>query len=850
MSNVIRMTGLATGLDTDTTVKQLMQPYQTRLDSLKQDRQITAWKQDIYRDIIGSINTFKSTYFDVLKRDTYILSSKNLSTFAATTTDTTNSVVLSPGASAINGDYTVNVGNIAKKASQIGTTNINVKQVNGSLTFPVVIDSSNNILTVDGKQVTLENKTYSSLYSLASQINSKLAATDDGSDLTDTVKAVVSSDGKNIIMKHLTEISDSNNTLTVTTADNKSFSITLDKGKYTMDELAASINSKLAGSKASDGSTVPDGFKAVVSDDGMSVVYTDGGTDNRGYHIDSKATVDSTGIGAGSTSVSNPSVSGDTLTYDRRIIQGVNDALTLNINGTRTIVNLTPGDYTNDANAYASIAQDINNQLANVDVPGTTDGSKMYTDASNYKLKAYIDGDGKLTFKSTTDFQVSMSGSAAATLGMPSTFTVNQTVNDDMSTLVNGEVKFTINGQTFHYNFSSDTTDSTNPDDVIVGAKSMSIEKIIDDISAKANVDITYSELTRKFTISSKDTGYDQTINASDEEIAAGDKGGEFLKNLFGMGSMTDLRGEDAEVTITNPRNETNTLHYSTNTFSVDDVNYTLNKETTGPITFSVTSNTDNAVKNIKDFIDKYNTLIDDISSKVNESRPTTSKYDGYYLPLTDEQKKSMSDDDIKAWEEKAKQGLIKNDSNLSNMLNNLRKALYDPVENAGISLTQIGLSTSSDYTEGGKITITDEQKLRDALTNNPDKVLDLFTKSSDTAYSPDHTNYSQRYNEEGIFQRISDIIDDNVRTIRDSNGNKGILLEKAGIKGDYSEFSNIFYDQLKDQDQEISDFTDKMSDIEDRYYTQFTQLETAMQQLNSQSNWLMQQLGMSSSGS
>lgn len=847
MSNSLRITGLASGIDTDTTVKQMMRPYQMKLDKMKQERQITEWKQEIYRDLIGTINTFKSSYFDVLKKDTYILSPNNWSTFEAKTTDTTNSIVLTPGATALSGDYTIDVASIAKKACQTGTTNINVKQVGGSLTFPVVIDSTNDTLTIDRTQIVLENKTYSSMHELAAQINSKMASTEGGTKLSNTVKAVVSDDGNNIVMKRLLYITSENNSLTVTSSDNKEFNIKLGEGKYTMDELAEAINSKLAVTRAADGSMIPEGFMAKASEDGLSIKYTNGGTDNRSYAIDNKPMVDSTGIGAASNSVSNPTVNRDTLSYDRRIIQNINDILTFNINGTRTTITLNTGDYTNDANAYASLVSQINNNLANIDVPGAVDGSKMYSDEDNYKLKAYIDEDGKLTFESTTDYQISMTGNAAATLGMPSTFAINQTQNDKMSALIDGEVKFTINGQTFHYDFDTDSADSSNADDIVVGAKNMTIKKIIDEIAVKANVDITYSELTRKFTVSTKDTGYDQVINAVDDEIAPGDKGGEFLNTLFGISNRIDIRGEDAKVTITNPRNEVNTLHYSNNTFVLDDVNYVLNKEGTGPITFSVTPNADKAVEKIRNFIEKYNSMIDEISEKITESRPKISKYDGYYLPLTDEQKEEMSDDDIEKWKKLAKQGLIKNDSNLSNMLHNMRRAFYDTVEDAGLSFSELGLSTSSDVAEAGKIIIKDEQKLRDALINNPDKVMDLFTKTSDIKYSPDHTNYNNRYDDIGIFHRINDIMQDNVRTIRDSSGRKGVLLEKAGIKGDYSEFNNYLYKQFAEQDEKIDAFIDKFADIEERYYQQFVQLETAMNTLNSQSNWLMQQLGMGS---
>ncbi|MPN55629.1 hypothetical protein SDC9_203313 [bioreactor metagenome] len=102
------------------------------------------------------------------------------------------------------------------------------------------------------------------------------------------------------------------------------------------------------------------------------------------------------------------------------------------------------------------------------------------------------------------------------------------------------------------------------------------------------------------------------------------------------------------------------------------------------------------------------------------------------------------------------------------------------------------------------------------------------------------------RYNEEGIFNRLSDILEDNISTYRDSNGKKGTLLEIAGIKGDFTEFKNTLTDQIEDKKTRINEMLERITDKEERYYKQFAQLETAMNNMNSQSSWLASQLGMS----
>jgi len=124
LSDITRLTGLASGLDVDALVKSMTKADTTRVDKAKQDKQIVQWKQDMYRDIIGDFNTFKSTYFDVLKSDTNMLSSGSYSSFDITSSDTSNSIlsVSASGSSVIEGTYAVRVEQLAAGASIEGNS--------------------------------------------------------------------------------------------------------------------------------------------------------------------------------------------------------------------------------------------------------------------------------------------------------------------------------------------------------------------------------------------------------------------------------------------------------------------------------------------------------------------------------------------------------------------------------------------------------------------------------------------------------------------------------------------------------------------------------------------------------
>lgn len=300
------------------------------------------------------------------------------------------------------------------------------------------------------------------------------------------------------------------------------------------------------------------------------------------------------------------------------------------------------------------------------------------------------------------------------------------------------------------------------------------------------------------------------------------------------MDTSQTAKGQDAVITINNQK-----VYRSSNTFTIDGITYNLKAETDQPVELKVERDIDTAVNNIKAFVDKYNEFIAKINNVLREKR------DPSYLPLTDEQRKEMSERDIELWEEKAKKGLLRSDPLLENILYGMRRALIEKVEGVDISLWEIGITTGQWY-ENGKLYV-DENKLRTALLERGDEVTRLFSQSSDISYSPDLSSQDRkiRYSGSGLMHRISDILQDNIRTIRDSSGKKGILLEKAGIEGDLSEVENMMNEQLKRMDRQIERTLELLVQKEERYWRQFTAMERAMQQMYAQSDWLYYQFNM-----
>jgi flagellar hook-associated protein 2 len=187
---------------------------------------------------------------------------------------------------------------------------------------------------------------------------------------------------------------------------------------------------------------------------------------------------------------------------------------------------------------------------------------------------------------------------------------------------------------------------------------------------------------------------------------------------------------------------------------------------------------------------------------------------------LSDEQKKDMTEKEIELWEDKARSGLLRNDPVLKSAMQDLRRAFMDSVTGLAEGninhLSQIGINTGS-YTEGGKLFI-DEKKLSEALTNKPDEVMALFT-TRDAAGN-------------GVGARVYDTLNNIVKN----------LSEKAGSSSSSVDNSTLSK-KIKQMNDEISRWQDRLTRVEDRYWKQFTAMEKALSQMNSQSAWMQQNL-------
>lgn len=416
------------------------------------------------------------------------------------------------------------------------------------------------------------------------------------------------------------------------------------------------------------------------------------------------------------------------------------------------------------------------------------------------------------------------------------------------------DLEYIGNGTAEKYDFSNKGLTIRINDASIEITEDMTLRQLINEINNNkdANARLSYSSITGRFVLQSKDTGKNakcdiSIIEEDDDGNLVRQKNDNFL-SFLGIVSDEIVEGKDAKIkiNINNERDEDGTLKYhevesSANTFTKDGITFNLYDVTAdGEITtLNITEDIDASFGKIKNFVDSYNQLIEEINTKLVEKQYND------FPPLTDEQREAMSEKDIELWEEKAMSGLLRNDSVLQKLVYDMRSALNDGVEGVNIRLSDIGITTGKWY-EHGKLYI-DEQKLKKALSEHPDKVIELFVKTDGSSYSPDMDagQRIERYRNVGLIRRISDILDDNIRTTRNKNNKKGLLLERAGIAGDTTEFQNVMNDQIRELDKRIDRMTEMLIRKEESYWRQFTAMEKAIQNMSAQSAWLAQQLNM-----
>lgn len=481
------------------------------------------------------------------------------------------------------------------------------------------------------------------------------------------------------------------------------------------------------------------------------------------------------------------------------------DAATVTVDSTKTIQDLINTIYNTKVGSssetlYSKIKVSFSELTGSLTIETRSTGANQMlkiSDTNNTILKG-LELPGTITGEKLTD-----GTTADTTLG-------------DLGMLLDQPLNFTVNGDVKSINLTTG-------------------QKISDVITAfdAQGITASFDSITQKFSISTKDGG-NLSIDSNFDPLKLQQSGG--------------ATGQDSIVAITPSGSTIPTIvTKSSNSFTIDNITYNLIKDpgaTAYDVNLTTKADGQQGVDKIKTFLEKYNALVEKINTKLKEKK----NYN--YSPLTDAQKEQMSDDDIKAWDSKAKEGILKNDSELQSILYSMRNAFTSAVKSAGLTLQEIGIDTYSNFeaiSKPGQLKITDENKLKKALEERGDQVVKLFTvfePSENEIIDALGTEASEeekekyKYNNTGILQRLEKII------YNIAGKSNGTLLEKAGYANTYSETTNMLTKQLKEQDKAISEMQKKIYTKQERYYQMFAKIESAMNELNAQQSWLMQSLG------
>ncbi|MDO5063223.1 MAG: flagellar filament capping protein FliD [Peptostreptococcaceae bacterium] len=353
------------------------------------------------------------------------------------------------------------------------------------------------------------------------------------------------------------------------------------------------------------------------------------------------------------------------------------------------------------------------------------------------------------------------------------------------------------------------------------------VRELMDKINSsdEANVKISYLEMADKFVISSKINGASGKVEIKDDL----DNGKQNLASmLFGKTSTrTSVQGQDAELSLRyKGTNEEISISRSANNFSLEGMNINLKgtfgyssagtvDNNTEAITFSASADSKKIIDNVKKMVDSYNEIVDLVHKEL------TTKKDRGFAPLTDEQRKEMSEKEIENWEKKAKQGLLFNNPELRSLSSELQFIF-------GLGADSIGISVSSNFADHGKLKI-DESKLKEAIDSNPEKVRDFFAKDPSSGKA-------------GVMHKMKSTLD---KYAKASGSDRGILVNRAGTNfSPLSMSDNAFSKQMSSIDKMIAQLEGRLKMEENRYYKQFTNLEKLVSKMNAQSGYLMQQFG------
>lgn len=890
------ISGLASGLDTESMVEAMLSGTQSKIDTTNQKITQLEYKQELYRDVITDLKTFQDTYFTYSSATTNLRSQSYFQTKAATTTsdcytvtatssatvgnfsiDSISSLATTYKQSALQSASSIITGTIDEDAIEelknslssesltfmvddnsvdisladlAGKTSLNaasvindaleaagisgsVEYLNGSFTFTA--EDSSSTLTIKGDDTALEliggsvvSETGSATFGLDTDaVLPSLTITidsvsktvtfnplDESTSIADQLNnAIASAFGSGIT------VAESDGKISIT-ASNASRKITVKGDDDALDALGlkSGVSNKIALNTAiSDnyfatpilGQTQSFSINGVdfsfSSDKTISSIINAINSSDAGVTVTYSSTTDKFTIASSTTGergdafeitqsegnlmtalfgiTPSGNTTGETLTM--HVTEGTlpQDAFSydggtvnININGSNTALTITGSSFSSAEDFVDALNDALLNQFGSDD-----------SDTANVYFSLSEDGT-TVSLKTTEDYTAYIYDDSLSVLG----FDIYATSGTTLAELdIENDVSFNVNGTELTFDSST------------------SISDMLDAINAAAGSEVaTFNETKAYIRIAGVDIpmdfiDYSGKLFGATEGTLGVDTSAESptTEDLFSV-----TQGSNAVITVDGVE-----VERSSNSFTLDGVSFTLTGTTDEASTVTVNQDTDTIYDTVVQFIEDYNTLV----NSVNELLDADATYKDYD-PLTTAQEDEMTDAQIEKWQEKAKEGLLRNDSTLTGVMSSLRRCLYTKPEGS-LALYDLGITTSYFGTKDNLV-IDDTSELKAMIAENPEAIMKLFTDT-----------------ESGLSTMLNEALDDAVST---STVSPGSLVRISGATGKTDTSSSI-YKQVRDLEDTLDKLEDKYESEYERYWSKFNSMEELISEMNSTSSWL-----------
>ncbi|WP_416141360.1 flagellar filament capping protein FliD [Lysinibacillus capsici] len=740
---VMRIGGLASGMDIDALVEKLMTAERAPLNKLLQNKQKYEWQRDAYRDVNTKLKTF----------DTYISDNLVIKNLSSKTANSSNSDLVSA---------------------------IATSKATGTLSIEGVSQLAEAARTTSGNTYASNSTKMSTLVDGAKFISFKAPGETEATEIEITSNMTV----EDFVKK----VNDSGSGVSAV-FENGHFSFTATNtgaGKIEIKGLDSKGGNDVALTKLN--LTESAGKNAVFTVNGIATERASNSFSINGYNITLKKTFNEAAAHDELVNIVNKNFENAENKLNEvfaEFEQKYGITLSGNVNDKVTQMN---NELTSIIGTHQTAVNNAINDLKNARNTNISSGvTGLSQDAQNF-------------INSLTDEQ-------------KVAFAAKDIENDDLS-----DLNFTTDQANAFNNLAGEKAAMNALTEADLTKTAGSIYNTLSNNVKDALATKTLDELKNDSSVSQEDL---DILNAlTDDEFAA-------VKNVHDKINTLASANADLVTAITHGSNMTQAkTAYDDALESKNNLpNAPTSTTTASSVTLTSTTNVDDMMNKIKDFVNMYNSFIKDLKEQT-----TQTKYRDY-APLTEDQKKDMKESEIKLWEEKAKSGLLRNDSLLRDGLSKMRSLVYESMPGLEDSkfntLFSIGITTTKNYNDGGALEI-DEKKLREALEADPDAVARLF--KNDGGKDKDVVD-GKVVDTRGYLARL-----------RGSMDEFKISIEQKAGRATMTDQQYTIGKNLIDTDKRISTWQDKLKNIEARYWKQFSAMEQAINKANQQSGMFMQQ--------